>query len=134
MATIKAKYIGGLRVECTHLASGTTIITDHPADGQSRSEGFSPTDLCVTGLAACAMTIIGTYAQQHGIDVDGTEISITKTMRSGPRRIGRIDVVFDMPDRDYTDAQRSAIEHCIDVCPMHLSLHPDVEQVFTFNW
>ena len=134
MATAAAKYLGGLRVECTHLASGTTIVTDAPVDNHGKGQAFSPTDLCATALAACAMTIIGIYANQHGIDVEGAEISVTKTMSANPRRLGKIEVVLDMPDRDYTDAQKAAMEHCAEVCPMHLSLHPDVEQVFTFNW
>ena len=32
MATVKAKYLGDLRLECTHLQSGTKIITDAPTD------------------------------------------------------------------------------------------------------
>ncbi len=134
MATAKAKYLNGLRVECVHLASGTTIVTDAPVDNQGKGEAFSPTDLCATALAACAMTIIGIYAKQHDIDVEGTELTITKTMSANPRRIGKVEVVLDMPDKEYTAAQKAAMEHCADVCPVHLSLHPDIEQVFTFNW
>ncbi len=26
------------------------------------------------------------------------------------------------------------IERAAHTCPVHLSLHPDVEQVFTFKW
>ena len=39
-----------------------------------------------------------------------------------------------MPDREYTDRQKAAIEHCAHTCPVHLSLHPDVEQEFIFRW
>ncbi len=134
MAHMKARYLGGLRVECTHLASGTTIVTDAPVDNQGKGEAFSPTDLCATALAACAMTIIGIYAAKHGIDVEGTEISITKVMSADPRRLGKVQVVLDMPDRGYTGAQKAAMEHCADVCPVHLSLHPDVAQEFIFHW
>ena len=124
MANMKAKYLGDLRVECTHLASGTTIVTDAPVDNQGKGEAFSPTDLCSTALAA----------KQHDVDVTGTEISITKVMSANPRRIGKIEVVLDMPDREYTDRQKAAIEHCAHSCPVHLSLHPDVEQEFVFRW
>ena len=113
MANMKATYLGDLRVECTHLASGTTIVTDAPVDNQGKGEAFSPTDLCATALASCAMTIIGIYAKQHDVDVTGTEISITKVM---------------------TDRQKAAIEHCAQTCPVHLSLHPDVKQEFVFRW
>ena len=134
MANMKAKYLGDLRVECTHIASGTTIITDAPVDNNGKGEAFSPTDLCSTALASCCMTIIGIYAKQHDVDVTGTEITITKVMSANPRRIGKIEVILDMPDREYTDKQKTMIERAAHTCPVHLSLHPDVEQVFTFHW
>ena len=108
MATVTAKYLGDLRVECTHVASGTKLVSDAPVDNNGKGEAFSPTDLCVTALASCAMTIIGIY--------------------------GKIEVTFIMPDREYTDKQKTMIERAAHTCPVHLSLHPDVEQVFTFKW
>ena len=134
MATVTAKYLGDLRTECVHVASGTTLITDAPVDNQGKGEAFSPTDLCATALASCAMTIIGIYGRTHDVDVTGTTIEVTKTMSANPRRIGKIEMIFTMPDRDYTDKQKLMIERAALTCPVHLSLHPDVEQVFTFKW
>lgn len=134
MANMKATYLGDLRVECTHLASGTTLITDAPVDNNGKGEAFSPTDLCSTALAACAMTIMGIYGKKHDVDLSGTEMEITKVMSANPRRIGKIEIVFHMPDREYTERQKAAVEQCAQVCPVHLSLHPEVEQAFTFDW
>lgn len=39
-----------------------------------------------------------------------------------------------MPDRPYTEKQKASIERAAHTCPVHLSLHPDMEQVFIFNW
>ncbi|MCD7982818.1 MAG: OsmC family protein [Desulfovibrio sp.] len=134
MATISAKYLGDLRVECTHTQSGTKIITDAPVDNHGKGQAFSPTDLCATALGACAMTIIGLYAQNHGVDVTGAEMAITKSMSADPRRIGKVEVIFTMPDRPYSEKEKIVMERAAHTCPVHLSLHPDVEQVFTFNW
>ncbi len=134
MATISAKYLGDLRVECTHAQSGTKIITDAPVDNHGKGQAFSPTDLCATALGACAMTIIGLYAQNHGVDVTGAEMEITKSMSADPRRIGKVEVIFTMPDRPYSEKEKIVMERAAHTCPVHLSLHPDVEQVFTFNW
>lgn len=134
MATVTAKYLGDLRTECIHVASGARLVTDAPVDNQGKGESFSPTDLCATALASCAMTIIGICARAHDVDVTGTTIEVTKTMSANPRRIGKLEVVFTMPDRDYTDKQKLLIERAAHTCPVHLSLHPDVEQVFTFKW
>ena len=134
MATIQTLYLGDLRTEITHVQSGNKVMTDAPTDNNGKGEAFSPTDLCVTALASCAMTIIGIYGKMHDVDVTGTSIEVTKTMSANPRRIGKLEVVFTMPDREYTDKQKTMIERAAHTCPVHLSLHPDVEQVFTFRW
>jgi len=133
MATIKAKYLGDLRVECTHTQSNTTIITDAPTDNNGKGESFSPTDLCATALGTCAMTIAGMYAQDHNIDITGTEIEITKIMNANPRRIGEIVIDFNMPDREYTTKEKKILERIPHSCPVHLSLHPETKQTFRFN-
>ena len=33
-----------------------------------------------------------------------------------------------------TKTLRSSAANAAHTCPVHLSLHPDVEQVFTFHW
>ena len=134
MSTISATYSGNLRVESVHNQSGAKIVTDAPSDNHGQGQAFSPSVLCAAALGACAMTIIGLYAQNHGLDVTGAKMEITKTMSANPRRIGKIEVTFIMPDREYTDKQKTMIERAAHTCPVHLSLHPDVEQVFTFKW
>ena len=134
MTTMSLKYCGDLRVECTHDESGATFMTDAPKDNNGKGEAFSPTDLCANAVAACAMTIIGIYGRNHGVDVTGTTIEISKTMSANPRRIGKIEIIFNMPDRDFSEKEKTMIERAAHTCPVHLSLHPDVEQVFTFKW
>ena len=94
MATVKAKYLGDLRLECTHLQSGTKIITDAPTDNNGKGEAFSPTDLCSTSLAACAMTIMGIYAKNNGIDLTRSTWSLTCRPMAIRRRIKRFSNVW----------------------------------------
>ena len=132
--TASAKYLGDLRVECIHLQSGTVIVTDAPTDNQGKGQAFSPTDLCATALAACAMTIIGAYGKNHDVNVDGMEAAVTKVMAANPRRIQRIEVIITMPDREYSEKEKVSIERAANSCPVHASLHPDTEQVIVFKW
>ncbi len=134
MTTVKATYLGDLRIECEHLQSGTKIITDAPTDNHGKGESFSPTDLCASALAACMMTIMGLYAQNAGLDVKGTEIEITKVMATDPRRIGEVIVTFHMPDRAYTEKDKKALERAALTCPVHYSLGEQVKQTITFEW
>lgn len=134
MATINEKYLGDLRVECVHNQSGTKIITDAPVDNNGKGESFSPTDLCSAALGACAMTIMGIYAKNNGLDLVGTELEITKIMNKDPRRIARIEIIFHMPDKNYSDKEKKELENAARTCPVALTLGTNVDQEFIFKW
>lgn len=135
MATVTGKYLGGLRVEAKHEQSGTTLITDAPCDNHGQGQSFSPTDLCAMSLGACALTIMGIFAEAHGLDIDGTTFDVTKTMSPNPpRRIAKIEVTYHFPAKGYTDKDKKSLERAALTCPVHHSLGPDVEQVINFMW
>ncbi|WP_299685912.1 OsmC family protein [uncultured Dokdonia sp.] len=131
--TSKVTYIGDLRTENIHLKSGNTYITDAPTDNQGKGEGFSPTDTIATGLANCMLTIMGIKAKQMELSIDETTAMVTKIMSADPRRISKIKVVFDFP-KGITVKSQKILEHTANTCPVHYSLHPDIEKEITFNW
>ena len=134
MVRIDAVYLGELRCQATHGPSGVQLVTDAPVDNQGRGESFSPTDLVATALGVCMVTIMGIYADQHDIDLDGTRIHVEKTMtKERPRRIARVDVVLSLP-AGIAEKSRSALRVCADNCPVRLSLHPDVEVDVRFEY
>lgn len=133
MSTIKARYMGDLRVELTHQASKETILTDAPVDHNGKGRAFSPTDLACASLASCAMTIMGMEAQRLGISITGSTMDITKIMAANPRRIARVEIVFNVSGIDSL-ANRLALQKAAEGCPVCLSMSPETEQVFTFNW
>ena len=97
MITSEIKYLGNLRTECHHLASGTVIETDAPIDNKGKGERFSPTDLVATAYASCMMTIMGIYCNEHGIEDPCTEEANTDSESE--------DLPYD--DLDWLDAVRS---------------------------
>ncbi len=133
MATIETIYLGDLRTEMTHMQSGTKLVTDAPTDNHGKGESFSPTDLVAGALGSCMMTIMGIAAKTHGMNIDGTKLSITKVMSASPRRIGEIviDVTFPM---DYEPKQRMILENAAATCPVAHSLHPDTKQTIRFHY
>ncbi|MBZ0326029.1 MAG: OsmC family protein [Altibacter sp.] len=133
MSTAKVTYLGGLRTECIHLKSGSTFITDAPTDNNGKGEAFSPTDTVATGLANCMLTMMGIKARDLEVTLDGTTALVTKTMASNPRRISKIDVVMELPT-GISERSRKILENTANTCPVHYSLHPDIERVVVFNW
>ena len=78
MSDISIKYDGKLRTTAIHHQSGSIISTDAPIDNKGKGEKFSPTDLFVTALGSCMLTIMGITAQTHGFNIDGSSIDIKK--------------------------------------------------------
>lgn len=133
MATSSVSYLGNLRTSSVHLKSGNEIISDAPTDNNGKGEAFSPTDTVANGLASCMMTIMGIKANGMEIDLVGAKAEVTKTMASDPRRISKIEVNFSMPSGIDSKSQ-TILERAANTCPVHYSLHPDIEKVITFNW
>lgn len=131
--TSKVTYNGELRTTCVHLASGNEFITDAPVDNNGLGRAFSPTDTVATGLASCMITVMGIKARDLGVELKGAEVEVTKHMASDPRRIAKIEVVFHLPS-SVSQKNRTILQRIGDTCPIHYSLHPDIEKVITYNW
>ena len=134
MTKMTAKYLGGLRVECIHLPSGVKLITDAPVDNQGKGEAFSPTDLCAVSLAACILTVLGIYGEKHRVDLTGIEAEISKEMVNEPRRIGKIDIIVNMPPKNYSQKEKLILPRIANTCAVHYSLNEQVVQNIIFNW
>lgn len=131
--TSKVTYNGGLRTTCEHLRSGDTFITDAPVDNNGQGQAFSPTDTVATGLASCMLTMMGIKARQLEVDLKNSTAELTKHMAANPRRISKIEVILSLPS-DISDKNKKILVHTANTCPVHYSLHPDIEKVISFNW
>lgn len=127
MTTVTVRYLGDLHCEATHEFSGAKFTTDAPVDNQGKGEAFSPTDLVGTALGTCILTIMGIMAKRNGWDLSGTTAVVTKEMVTAPiRRIGRLAVKIHIPHDLPADA-RQKLEAGAHTCPVHKSLHPDID-------
>lgn len=134
MVVIETVYRGDLRVEAVHGPSTRTLHTDAPKDNEGQGESFSPTDLVATALATCMLTVIGIVARRHGWDVTGSRARVEKHMVQTPiRRIGRLPVDIDLPAH-LGERARTTLERAAHTCPVHQSLHPDVEKPVVFRY
>lgn len=131
--TSKVTYTGALRTTNVHVRSGNHFITDAPIDNNGLGEAFSPTDTVATGLANCMLTVMGIKANGLEVDLKDSTAEVTKHMASEPRRISKIEVKLSLPS-NISDKHKKILEHTANTCPVHHSLHPDIEKVINFHW
>ena len=131
--TSKVTYLGDLRTSSIHLQSGTEILSDAPVDNNGKGEAFSPTDTVANALATCMMSIMGIKARDLEVNLKGSTAEVVKIMNAEPRRIGAIEIVFEMQGTN-DQKSKTILERAAMTCPVFLSLHPEVEKRITFNW
>ena len=134
MVKVTVNYEGELRCSATHIQSGATMQTDAPLDNNGRGESFSPTDLCATALGTCISTIIGMQMERLGIDLAGMKVEVTKEMSADtPRRISKLVTEIWLPCA-VAEEHQQVIERAAKTCPVHFSLHPDIDKPILFHW
>lgn len=132
--TATIEYLGDLRTKAIHIKSGAEIITDAPTDNHGKGASFSPTDLASCSLASCILTIMGIAANTHEINIIGTKATMIKHMSSNPRRIGKIEIVINMPDLPYTYKEKTILEKAAHHCPVALSLNDNTKEEIHIEW
>ncbi len=134
MVEIEFQYQGDLHCRAVHAPSGTVLNTDAPKDNQGRGESFSPTDLVATALGTCILTVMGIAARTLNIDMAGSTATVEKEMTSAPpRRIESLAVKIHVP-LPMSVENRQKLERAAHTCPVHKSLHPEIESPIEFTW
>ncbi len=130
---ITGNYLGKLKVQLNHGPSGAILTTAAPVDNNGDGSSFSPTDLVAAALGACMLTIMGIVAERDGIDLSKASFRVEKHMSATPRRIGSLPISFSLP-ADILPEQRAKLERAALTCPVHHSLHPDIEVKVEFKY
>jgi len=130
MVRIEARYDGRNKCSLTH-EEGIILKTDAPKDIGGDASAFSPTDLVAAALAGCVLTTIAMFAARHDIDITGATATVGKEMASNPRRIGHLPLTVTLPSSVPEDMRRT-LERVGHHCPVHASLHPDVDAPITY--
>lgn len=132
MVEIDVRYDGAKK--CTlHHPEGSVLRTDAPKDIGGDASAFSPTDLVAAGLASCILTTIAMWAERHGLDLSGMTAHVGKEMQTSPRRIARLPVTVALPDTVPPEL-RAALERVGELCPVHASLHPDIDAPICYDY
>lgn len=134
MVAIQVEYQGDLHCRAVHGPSRAELNTDAPVDNQGRGESFSPTDLVATALGTCMLTVMGILARTLNLDIAGATATVEKQMTStAPRRIQSLTVRIRVPHALSPEDQQK-LERAAHTCPVHKSLHPDIDTPIEFTW
>lgn len=128
---ITGRYLGSKKLELTHQQSGSTLVTEAPRDNGGDGMSFSPTDLVAAAFGSCVLTTIAIVAERSGLSVEGMHMRVEKHMQQEPRRIGNIPLTVHLP-QTLGDAERRKLETAAKACPVHKSLHPEVQAQIEF--
>lgn len=131
MVKVFAVYQGEKHCEVIHGPSKKKLETDAPVDNNGRGESFSPTDLVASALATCALTVMSIVAERDGVDMTGATAEVEKHMAENPRRIARLPVTIKLPNTVPVE-YRKKLEVVARACPVHKSLHPDIDSPIEF--
>ena len=133
MVQLAARYEGNKKCSLTH-PEGHTLLTDAPRDLGGDSSAFSPTELVASGLAACILTTIGMWAERRQLDLTGMSATVEKEMSVSPSRIGRLAVTVTVPTAAVPEELRPRLETIGYRCPVHASLHPEIEAPILYRY
>jgi uncharacterized OsmC-like protein len=134
MVEIRVAYSGNKKCELHH-PEGAVLRTDAPKDIGGDASAFSPTDLVGAGLASCILTTIAMYAERNGLNVAGATARVEKHMSTppAPRRIARLPVRVTLP-ASIPAEWREKLEKVGHACPVHASLHPEVDAPILYEY
>jgi uncharacterized OsmC-like protein len=134
MLTINVRYAGSKKCDLVH-PEGVKLRTDAPKDIGGDASAFSPTDLIAAGLASCILTTIAMWAERQGLSIEGATATVEKHMTTppSPRRIGKLPVTVTLP-ASLPVEMRERAEKVGHACPVHASLHPEVEAPIYYKY
>ncbi len=122
-------YLGNLRTELKHLASGNSIVTDAPIDNHGRGSSFSPTDLVAAALVSCEITVMDIAREKHQMPKLKYVGKVFKNMTTQPpRKIAALTVHIQISGATLTNEQQQILIDAAINCPVALSLDPTIEK------
>ena len=132
---VVARIEEGFRTEI--IANGHSLIADEPVASGGTNSGPSPYDLLVAGVGACTAMTLRMYADHKKLPLEAVNVTLNhrkihaadcQTCETKEGKIDRIERSIEMIG-ELTDEQRRRMVEIADRCPVHRTLHSEVEIV-----
>ncbi|MEO0576502.1 MAG: bifunctional alpha/beta hydrolase/OsmC family protein [Pseudomonadota bacterium] len=123
--TVAATRTGSFRTDIN--VAGHDIVADEPASVGGSNSGPTPTALLDAALASCTSMTIQMYARHKSLPLTKVSVDVTHNKEESD---GETITVFHRNvtlEGDLTDAQRARMMEIADRCPVHRTLHSDVQ-------
>ncbi len=133
MVEFQVRYTGEKHCDLVHIPSSSSISTDAPLDNFGKGETFSPTDLMSVSLATCMLTVLAIWGEPLGYVFKGASARVEKHMGTHPRRVSKIKIDLVMPSTISSDLRDQILEMARN-CPVHKSIHPDIDVDLSLNF
>lgn len=133
-AVITATGASGFRTEIRMGPWG--LIADEPAALGGGDEGPTPYDLLTASLGACTSMTLRMYADRKGLPLEGVRVRLRhakihardcEECETTTGRVDRIERSIELIGDELTDAQRQRMLEIADKCPVHKTLHNEVD-------
>ena len=119
MMNIVVRYLEGDRL--TAAVRGHEVTVDQPAADGGEDLAPTPTELFVSGLAACVGFYAERYLRRHGLDPTGLVVDCDfDVSESGPTKVSDIRIAVTAPG--LPEARREPFTRVIERCTVHNSL------------
>ena len=118
----KTKIQGGIGHE--HFISrlsmrGHLIVADEPVENGGTDAGPTPTELILSGLAACTASTLRMYADKKGWEVERIDVEISISIdKTETGQISHVESVIDIKG-NITPEEKSRMIEIAQKCPVH---------------
>ncbi|MEM6709299.1 MAG: alpha/beta fold hydrolase [Pseudomonadota bacterium] len=131
--TVARTVGGGFRTDV--VSAGHALVADEPTSVGGTNTGPSPYDYLSTALATCTTMTLEMYARRKGLKLDASTVRVrhqkihAADCEACETQAGKVDQFVREIDLegDLTAAERSRLMEIADRCPVHRTLHAEVE-------